>query len=455
MAIYQVIFCLLGALVYSVSVQAKVSEEEASRLGKDLTPVGAIKAGNAQGTIPAWTGKILGAPAWVNYEGTGTHLPDPYPGENPLFVITAKNYEEFRENLTDGQIALFRKYPDFRMPVYESKREVRYSDRVYENTRYNATHTELISDGSGFSDGFHGIPFPIPKNGIELVWNHQASPNYENTVGTLDSASVYRDGNTSWLRNSEKRHILFYSPSLGREEFNDQPFNAQVLVKTEFPPRKKGEVILVHEMRDVSVRSRNAWQYQPGLRRVRRAPTIAYDYPNGPGGFRTVDDALLFNGATDRYTWKMEGVREIYIPYNNNLLDDPDIEYSDLLTPNHVNPDFMRYELHRVWVVSAELKYAKRHIYSKRRLYLDEDSWAAVLADNFDQRGTLWRSNMRTMVNLYDMPGMGPRVEMYHDLQSGAYAANYLVNERKGLPKKIASFPENYFTTMQVRKEGN
>ena len=201
--------------------------------------------------------------------------------------------------------------------------------------------------------------------------------------------------------------------------------------------------------------SRNAWQYLPGTRRVRRAPTISYDFPNGPGGLRTVDDALLFNGATDRYTWKMEPSRELYIPYNNNRLDDPTLSYDDLTIPNHINPKYMRYELHRCWIVVGELRPDKCHIYAKRRLYLDEDSWGAVLADNYDGQGVLWRTNVRTMVNLYDMPGMGPRVEMYHDLQKGAYAANYLMNEKNGppaIPDKL--LPERYFTTAQVRKLG-
>ncbi len=445
---------LLSLLVFSPSGYSKVSPEEAKQLGTTLTPMGAVMKGNASGTIPEYSGHIEGAPEWVRYEGSGSHLPDPYPNEKPLFVITQKNYQDYRDNLTDGQIALFEKYKSFEMPIYQSKRDARYSDFVHENTRYNATHTELVKSGNGFVDGFHGIPFPIPKNGLELVWNHQASPNYGATTGALDSASVFDDGRVAWLRNKEERYILMYSPQLGREAYNQQPFNAQVMVQSLAPSRKKGEVILVHEFRDVTEQSRNAWQYLPGTRRVRRAPTIAYDFPNGPGGLRTVDDALLFNGATDRYTWKMEGVRELYIPYNNNKLDDPGVAYKDILTPHHVDPDYMRYELHRVWTLVGELKESKRHIYAKRRLYLDEDSWAAVLADNYDARGILWRTNMRTMVNLYDLPGMGPRVEMYHDLQSGAYAANYLVNERKGLPERVDGFKPNYFTTFQVRKIG-
>jgi hypothetical protein len=180
---------LLAAVlgVASAGTRAKVSPEEAEKLGTVLTPMGAIREGNADGTIPPFSGHILGAPDWVDYKGSGTHFPNPYPDEKPLFTITAENYTRYAENLTDGQIELFRKYPTFAMPVYPTKRDFRYNDKVYRNTKLNAVTTELVSGGNGVGKVFHGVPFPIPKNGVELIWNHQASPNYESTDGALDS----------------------------------------------------------------------------------------------------------------------------------------------------------------------------------------------------------------------------------------------------------------------------
>src|SRR3546814_13675501 len=43
--------------------QAGVSTQEAAKLGKELTPVGARRAGNKDGTIPARTGKASFGPA--------------------------------------------------------------------------------------------------------------------------------------------------------------------------------------------------------------------------------------------------------------------------------------------------------------------------------------------------------------------------------------------------------
>lgn len=447
--------CALALL--GMNAFAAVSPEEADKLGKSLTPMGGNAAPNADGTIPKWTGETLGAPKNVQYKGTGTHYPNPYKDEKPLFVITSKNYQQYAKNLTDGQLAMFKKYPDtFRMPIYPTKRDVRYSDRVHENTKLNALKTTLNADGNGTGDVFYGVPFPIPKNASEVMWNHMASPMIGFTKGILDGAAVFAKDNIVMRQGIEERYILYYSDELTREEFNKKDVAAMVMIQTLAPQKNKGEVILVHEFREVSKDSRNAWQYLPGIRRVRRAPNIAYDFPDGPGGLRTVDDALLFNGAFNRYTWKLEPDRELFIPYNNYELDSPDHKYSEILTPNHVNPDVMRYELHRCHVILAELAPGMRHVYAKRRIYTEEDTWSAVLSDNYDGQGTLWRTNMRSMLNLYDMPGMSARVEVYHDLQKAAYLTNYMVNEQSGPPQKysLKDWPEDYFTPANVRKLG-
>lgn len=438
---------------------AKVSQEEANRLGTTLTPMGANPAGNADGSIPKWTGETLGAPKSVNYKGTGTHYPNPYPDEKPLFEITGKNYQQYAKNLTDGQIAMFKKYPDtFRMPIYPSKRDVRYSDRVHENVKQNALHTTLDDDANGTDDVYFGVPFPIPKNAAEVLWNHMASPMMGASEGILDAASVFSNGEINMRQTLDQRHIQYYSPNITREEFNKSNVAAMVMVQVLEPAREKGSIIVVHEYKDVRDTSRDAWIYMPGTRRVRRAPSIAFDFPDGPGGLRTIDDVMLFSGANSRYTWKLEGQRELFIPYNNNEMDNPQLTYKELLTPNHLNPKYMRYELHRCNVIVAELLPGKRHIYSKRRLYTDEDTWAAVLADNYDSQNTLWRTNMRTMLNQYDLPGMGARLEVYNDLQKGAYLANYLVNEQSGPPRYVEKkdiWPDTYFTPANIRQMGH
>ncbi len=442
------------ALLLAGSALSATTPENAAKLGRELTPMGANPKGNADGSIPPYTGKILGAPAHVHYKGTGSFYPSAYADEKPLFVITAQNYQQHLDHLTEGQVALFETYPDsFRMPVYPSKRDTRYSDFIHENVKLNALSAQLVANGNGVTGSFASTPFPFPANGQELIWNSQFSPNMAASFGEINIATVYTNGETQLWARQEDRYFEPFDEKVSRDKFSGM--TAQVMILLTAPAREKGKVVLVHEYADLTQSPRNAWQYLPGTRRVRRAPTIAYDFPDGPGGLRTVDDALMFIGATNRFTWKMEPMREIYVPYNNNALDDPTMKYAQLLTPHHLNPDAMRYELHRCWVVVGELKPGDMHIYGKRRLFLDEDSWAGLLADNYDRQGKLFRTNMRSFVNLYDMPGMGPRVEIYHDLRQKAYQANNLVNEMSG-PPRVASegWPEGYFTPSNLRMVG-
>lgn len=448
-----------GAMLLATAafqVEAKVSQAEADKLGTSLTKIGANPKGNADGSIPAFTGTTLGAPSHVNYKGTGTYYPNPYPNEKPLFVIDGQNWKKYEANLTEGQKALFQKYPStFKMKVYPSKRDARYSDTLYNNVKRNAVTAELAPEGLGTRNAKGGTPFPIPQNALEMVWNHQFSPNIWMTEGVVASGAVFNNGSIAMRKQFESRYFVIFDEQLTQEELTKNGLVAAVLVEVTDPPREKGKVTLVHEFQDLSQLPRNAWQYLPGARRVRRAPTIAYDFPDGPGGLRTVDDALGFIGSPDRYDWKIAGQREIFIPYNNYEADSPEHKYSDILTVNHPNPEFMRYELHRTHVLEATLKEGKRHIYGKRRFYLDEDTWGVALADTYDGQGTLWRVVMRTFVNGYDMPGVVPRQEIYFDLQKGAYMANNLVNEEGGI-QKIPSQrrPADYYTAANLRKMG-
>lgn len=430
------------------------ADERAAKLGDELTPMGANPAGNADHSIPPYTGKLLGAPANVHYKGTGTFYPSAYADEKPLLTITAKNYREHLARLTEGQVALFETYPDtFRMPIYPSKRDTRYNDFIHKNVKLNAVSAKLAENGNGVTGVFGAVPFPFPANGTELIWNSQFTPMQPATSGEINIATVYTNGETQLWARQEDRYFELFDEKVARENFSGM--TAQVMLLFTAPAREKGKVVLVHEYANLAQSPRNAWQYMPGTRRVRRAPTIAYDFPDGPGGLRTVDDALMFIGATDRFTWKMEEQREIYVPYNNNALDDPAMKYAQLLTPNHINPDVMRYELHRCWIVVGILKPGVRHIYGKRRLFMDEDSWAGLLADNYDRHGKLFRTNMRSYVHLYDMPGMGPRAEIHHDLNQKAYQANNLINEMKGPPRVMnEGWPENYFSPSNLRVAG-
>jgi hypothetical protein len=221
------------------------------------------------------------------------------------------------------------------------------------------------------------------------------------------------------------------------------------------PSRLAGNVLLVHETIDQVKEPRLAWIYNAGQRRVRRAPQVAYD---GPGtasdGMRTADNFDLFSGAPDRYDWKLVGKKEMYIPYNSYKLDSPSLTYDDVLQAGHINQDLTRYELHRVWEVEATLKSGERHIYAKRHMYFDEDSWQLALVDHYDGRGQLWRVAEGHAQNYYSFKTPGYTLEALYDLVAGRYLALGMKNEEKTAWKVGFKASAADFTPAALRNSG-
>lgn len=205
---------------------------------------------------------------------------------------------------------------------------------------------------------------------------------------------------------------------------------------------------------DYKKNKRNAWTYDPGTRRVRKAPAIGFDNPDGPGGLQTIDDHKGFNGAFNRFTYTLLGKKEIYVPYhnydfNNNKMGTLD----DRLTKNFLNPDYMRFEKHRVWIVEGNLAPGKRHTYSKRRWYIDEDSWNPVMSENFDSRGNLWRVGLFLSDYQYDIECYEKHTQVFMDLPSGAYVSNFITIHRKENDHSIPYMKQDEFTPASLRKK--
>lgn len=419
-----------AALLMAHSANA-ATEEQVERLGEDLTCVGAKKAGNEDGTIPEWSGKWLGVPDHVEFEGTGNHPVNPYAGEEPRFVITAQNMSEYADKLSAGQKALFEKYPEtFEMPIYRSHRDFRLPDSVCEVTKKNAREAKLVDDGEGVVATTGGILFPFPDTGLELLWTSSIftyRPWSEELIS--DNAYVLADSSINWGRLKSSNLALHLKP--GKEGPTEGP-SSYYLNETFLPQRDRGEVNTGVEYWNHTKEPRQSWRYDPGTRRVRQSPEYGFDmqFP-GSGGSITVDEVRIFNGSPKRYDWKIVGKQEMYVPYNAYQLHSDGVSYDELLTPNHINPDYMRYELHRVWVLEATLKDDYRHLYGKRRMYIDEDSWLMLMGDNYDARGELWRTSMVNYFYAYEAKTWQAGVGLYHDLSAGSYLAFNLVNERE------------------------
>jgi hypothetical protein len=409
-------FIVISLLLASAaSALGAVSAEEAKALGTTLTAVGAEKAGNADGSIPPYTGGLTTPPADFK-EGSGIR-PDPFASEKPLFSINAGNMSNYADKLTEATRALMKKYPTFRIDVYPTHRTVALPEYVREATAINAVKAVTTNEGLGIKNASSGVPFPIPKDGYEAMWNH--------LLRFAGEAIEYKFSN--WNVNSAG-HKTLSSSGTAQQEFpyyNKQNPSADTYLKLKIgynaPARRNGEAMMAVDPLNPAEKKRVAHQYLPGQRRVKLAPEIAFDTPNpGAAGMATYDDAFIFNGSMERYDFKLIGKKEMYVPYNDYKML-YHTKSDALLLPNYVDPDHVRFELHRVWVVEATLKPGKRHIYTKRVFYLDEDSWVALASDQYDARGQLFRAAFSAFTYSYDAHAPFVDAIFYYDLIANSY----------------------------------
>ncbi|CAM3847993.1 DUF1329 domain-containing protein [Parendozoicomonas haliclonae] len=425
---------ITGCLLLSVSSLASVSWAEVdSRLGDSLTPLGAEPFANSDKSIPAWSGQSDMAAV---------------KQDKPLFTITAANMEQYKDKLTEGQIALFKRYPEtFKMPVYPSRRTAVYPQRIYDNTKKATATAELLADGKGFKGAYDAYPFPVPENGLEALWNHIVRYRGEYIERPTIEAVVERDGFADYGVSTDKVLFNYNQPDGSEAELDNILFYYLSL-------NDDGSAALVHETQDQVSEPRLAWGYLPGLRRVRRAPVLSYDTPI-IAGLRTADDTDMYNGAPDFYNWELKGKKEVFIPYNNQRLLENAPDYEELLTAGHINPEYTRYELHRVWVVDGKLKDGARHIYGQRTLYLDEDSWGAAVVDQYDNRGQLWKVSIAYLANYAAVPTTWTTWDVFHDLSSGRYHVQGIAQqESKKIAFDVDSPGKKQFTPASLRRMG-
>ena len=418
------------ATVISGAALAAVSAEEAAKLGKALTLVGAETSANADGSIPAYEGGLTTAPA--GFKAGDTFRPDPFAGEQPLLVIDGKNLDQHKDQLTAVTAELVKRYPSFRVEVYPSHRTATMPQALLDNTLKNATGAKSLEGGNAIDNVLPGIPFPIPQSGAEAMWNHLLR--YQGVAYTtkydswnVDAAGVATLATTGTAFNA----FPIYEDPNKVIDAKDTYFQTKLYYSG--PARRAGESLMLKDSANPLVQARRAWQYLPGVRRVKLAPNLAYETPNpGTAGSGTYDDIYVFNGALDRYDWQLVGKREMYVPYNTyklTYIKDP----KPMTTPNHLAPEFVRWEKHRVWVVEGTLKSGARHIYAKRRFYLDEDTWNALASDQYDAGGQLYRGSFSFFTQSYDVETPNTAPHVIYDLVGGSYNVNGVVGPYGGI----------------------
>jgi len=417
------------ALAWAPGAFAKATAQEVERLGKDLTPTGAEKAGNKDGTIPAWNGGLTKAPAGFDAK---KGYADPYASEKPVLTITGRNAAQHADKLSPGQLAMLKKYPDYKMNVYPTHRSAALPQAVYDDIRKYAASAELTPDGNGVDkSGTSSLPFPLPKAGEELLWDH--SFRWRGGSVQRDSSWYNVQPSGGYFRVATSDRFVF--ENAGYLDTKRDNMNFVWMGYYRAPATLEGTILLVWDTIDQAKEARSGWLYNSGLRRVRRVPELCCDYSaDGTEGLRYTDQYDGWNGTTDRYTWKLVGKKEMYIPYNDYKLTDKSLKASDVLKPGHLNPDLLRYELHRVWVVEGTLKEGKRHVFAKRTMYFDEDTMQLAVADLYDSRGQLWRLQETYEMQYYDATVPWYSGISYYDLNSGAYQLAFASFEEKNPP---------------------
>ena len=440
------------SVIAAATASAAVTEQEAAKLGKELTPVGAERAGNKDATIPEWSGGMTTAPAgWK----AGQKRVDPYAADKPLLSIDASNVDKYRDKLSEGQVALVKQIKGYRMDVYPTHRSCGFPDFVYERTRTNATTAQLASNGWGLEKGIGAaVLFPMPKTGAEAVWNHKVRYMGEGRIEHYATIFSAKGGDFTPLVQDQWTWVPVHSPkNKGVEEVNG--VEMKLLNEVLSPPAHAGELILAHWFFN---NPSDAWLYFPGQRRVRRAPTFAYDNPvPGYENLETVDAYPMYAGAMDRYDWKLVGKQELYIPYNSYKWIDKARKYKEIYLDDFVNRDLVRYELHRVWKVEAMVKQGMRHQIAKRHFYLDEDSWGLIVADNYDAQGKIWRVQESSVYPAPELQACVSQEFISYDLTVGRYIAENATQERPEtdwLAGKEGRIDPKKFSADELRRVG-
>ncbi|WP_445400766.1 DUF1329 domain-containing protein [Zobellella sp. An-6] len=416
---------------------AAVTPDEAKALGTTLTPVGAEMAGNKDGSIPAYNGGLTTLPA--GFAQGDSLRPDPFAGEKPSLSITAANLAQYADKLTAGAKELLTRNASYRIDVYPTHRTVALPKAVTDNTFSNATQAKTSSEGRVLDGAVGGYPFPIPKDGYEVMWNHLAR--YVGVAYRLKYKSYNVDSTGSPTLATSGVLTVDY-PYYGGEGRTDSGIFFRLRTDYTGPARRVGESLMLHDNINPLEQGRRAWQYLPGQRRVKLAPDIAYDAPNpGTSGATTYDDTFLFNGAMDRFDFKLVGKQEMFVPYNVYQLVYQN-KADTVLQADHINPDVERWELHRVWVVEATLKPGARHVYAKRVFYIDEDSWVALASDAYDARGQLYRGQFAYMTPSYDVSAPYADTFVSYDFIAGMYSLSLHPAEVGGVKYSDALFAD-------------
>jgi hypothetical protein len=452
---------LVTAFIAVKTVHGAVTLEERATIsieGTELTAAGATRAGNAEGTIPAWKNEKIALP---EEHKTGEFLPDPFVDDAVKFTITAQNFREHNEKLSKGQIAMFKTYPEYFMNIYPTRRSVVYKTYIYEAALKNLDrskfkHVDKNMGMIGFTGARKAWAFPIPHSAEEAFLNQESRPRNPWSESRVVTLATTANGHYVENKGRVYSHNKWSDPEISDDSPEADPEENIALGNAVAisPPKVAGRSGLVWEPVSYVKNFRKAWLYDAGQRRVKRAPQLIYNNPVAASdGLATTDQLGGFNGPNDRFSYKLLGKREVYVPYNPYKQANREATLDKVIrSDGRFNQDFARYELHRVWVIEATLKEGTNHDYGRRVFYLDEDSWEVLLVDVYDRRLEFWRYWESHLLYYYDIQFPIVVAQLQYDLNANRMFA--LVIDKDSPPDFTWREPDRFFTPGALRRRG-
>jgi Protein of unknown function (DUF1329) len=421
-------FGLLAGTSLATAAMARPTRAQAadpSLLDTTLTPLGAERAGNADGSIPAWTGGLTAPPVGPTTP-TATHI---FEDEQPLYEVNAGNMAQYADLLSEGTKAQITKF-GLTLKVYQSHRTAAWPQYIYDNAKKNVVNAKLDPNGGrlGFTGAYGAIPFPIIDTsdpltaGAQLIWNHLSAWVGYSDITLFAPGMVVISGQPILDTGTYSRSLYpYYDPKGSLETFGGYYSTAHYYDKA--PGAVVGEETLVWHSTNVNLHPDIVWTLLNGQGRVRKAPNMAFDAPNPEAnGIGSEDEASTFYGNPSQYDWTLVEKKEMLVPYNCNKLLFVNIE--DFLKPHFPDPELVRWEKHRVWVVDAHLHPGERNVNSRRRLYFDEDTSYGLLGEGYDGNGDLWKAYAMYLEVVPSLPGAIEMCTGTFQLQTGDYVMN-------------------------------
>lgn len=444
-------FIALAVLGTISTTSHPATQADVDRLGNDLTPVGADKSGNKDGSIPAFGGASKPVGDWTY--GKVREGFWPHKDEKPLFVIDASNVDKYADHLTAGQIAMIKQLKGYTLPVYPTHRECSVPEAVAQNTKDGMLKSAIAKDGWSLENAtLPGVPFPVPTKGIEVMWNWMMR--YQGVGVEWPDGYTYVSPRAGGAAPIVIRwNQLNYYPWAKKGQHSpedDQGLQTGVYYSYTEPAALAGQGLV---QRYYYNKDTDSFYYFTGQRRVRRLPAYAYDAPAiGYDNQYPYDMNYVFTGNPDRFDWKLVGKKELYIPYNEFGMQRFNTKLDDATGPGFVNPALRRYELHRVWEIEGTVKAGFRHTTPKKTLYVDEDSWLVAVGDDYDAQGKIWKVKENYITPEWEIGACSMAAATYTDIISGRYIFDMTVigtgKDLRFYPPGVndARFNNSYYT---------